>query len=124
MADRVRMQTLALGTTALSQGVSFWLAGSELLRSKSLDRNSYDSGDWFNVLDYGYRTNGFARGLPPRADNESKWGYMRPAARRPRPRPRHPGRSGVPGRWRRTCSRSGAAARCSGWAARGWWSRS
>ena len=50
MADRVRMQTLSLGTTALGQGVSFWLAGSEMLRSKSLDRNSYDSGDWFNVL--------------------------------------------------------------------------
>ena len=78
MADRIRMQTLSLGTTALSQGVSFWLAGSELLRSKSLDRNSYDSGDWFNVLDYSYRTNGFARGLPPRTDNEGKWDYMRP----------------------------------------------
>ncbi len=52
MADRIRMQTLALSTTALSQGVSFWHAGGEILRSKSLDRNSYDSGDWFNVLDY------------------------------------------------------------------------
>ena len=78
MADRVRMQTLSLGTTALGQGVSFWLAGSEMLRSKSLDRNSYDSGDWFNVLDYSHRTNGFARGLPPRTDNEGKWGYLRP----------------------------------------------
>ncbi len=78
MADRIRMQTLSLGTTALGQGVSFWLAGSEMLRSKSLDRNSYDSGDWFNVLDYSHRTSGFARGLPPRTDNESKWGYMRP----------------------------------------------
>ncbi len=78
MADRIRMQTLSLGTTALGQGVSFWLAGSEMLRSKSLDRNSYDSGDWFNVLDYSHRTNGFARGLPPRTDNESKWDYMRP----------------------------------------------
>ncbi len=78
MADRIRMQTLSLGTTALSQGVSFWHAGSEILRSKSLDRNSYDSGDWFNVLDYSHRTNGFGRGLPPRPDNESKWDYMRP----------------------------------------------
>ena len=78
MADRVRMQTLSLGTTALGQGVSFWLAGSEMLRSKSLDRNSYDSGDWFNVLDFSHRTNGFARGLPPRTDNEGKWDFMRP----------------------------------------------
>ena len=51
MSDRIRMQTLALSTTAFSQGISFWHAGGDLLRSKSLDRNSYDSGDWFNVLD-------------------------------------------------------------------------
>jgi len=78
MDDRVRMQTLALATTALGQGVSFWHAGGDLLRSKSLDRNSYDSGDWFNVLDLSKRINGFARGLPPRADNEAKWPFMRP----------------------------------------------
>ena len=78
MTDRIRMQTLALSTTALGQGVSFWHAGGDLLRSKSLDRNSYDSGDWFNVLDFSYRINGFARGLPPRPDNESKWVYMKP----------------------------------------------
>ena len=78
MADRIRMQTLALSTTALGQGVSFWHAGGEILRSKSLDRNSYDSGDWFNVLDYSYQTNGFGRGLPPRTDNEAKWPYMKP----------------------------------------------
>ncbi|MFT4297259.1 MAG: pullulanase-type alpha-1,6-glucosidase [Micropruina sp.] len=77
MADRIRMQTLALSTTALGQGVSFWHAGAELLRSKSLDRNSYDSGDWFNVYDVTKRTNGFGRGLPPKADNESKWPLMR-----------------------------------------------
>ena len=84
MADRIRMQTLALSTTALGQGVSFWHAGGELLRSKSLDRNSYDSGDWFNVLDFCYRTNGFGRGLPPRTDNEAKWPYMRPLLADPR----------------------------------------
>ncbi len=76
--DRIRMQTLALATTALGQGVSFWHAGGEMLRSKSLDRNSYNSGDWFNVLDWTRSTNGFARGLPPAADNESKWDFMRP----------------------------------------------
>ena len=61
------MQTLALSTTALSQGVSFWHAGGDLLRSKSLDRNSYDSGDWFNVLDFSYRDND----LRPRAAAEA-----------------------------------------------------
>jgi pullulanase-type alpha-1,6-glucosidase len=78
MADRVRMQTLALSTTALSQGTSFWHAGSDLLRSKSFDRNSYDSGDWFNLLDFSEQANGFARGLPMKADNQSKWPYMTP----------------------------------------------
>ena len=78
MADRVRLQTLALSTTALGQGVSFWHAGGDILRSKSLDRNSYDSGNWFNVLDWSYTTNGFGRGLPPRRDNEAKWPFMRP----------------------------------------------
>ena len=87
MADRIRMQTLALSTTALGQGVSFWHAGGDLLRSKSLDRNSYDSSDWFNVLDFSYRVNGFGRGLPPRADNESKWPFMRPLLSNPALKP-------------------------------------
>ena len=32
MADRVRMNTLSLATTALSQTPSFWHAGADLLR--------------------------------------------------------------------------------------------
>ncbi|RZS90368.1 pullulanase-type alpha-1,6-glucosidase [Motilibacter rhizosphaerae] len=78
MAARVRMQTLALATTALSQGVSFWHAGGDTLRSKSFDSNSFDSGDWFDVLDPTYATNGFGRGLPPKASNGAKWSYMQP----------------------------------------------
>ena len=56
MADRVRMNTVALATTALGQSPSFWHAGNDILRSKSLDRNSYDSGDWFNRVDWSYAT--------------------------------------------------------------------
>ncbi|NEC92747.1 alpha-1,6-glucosidase domain-containing protein, partial [Streptomyces sp. SID12501] len=78
MADRVRMNTVSLATTTLAQTPSFWHAGADLLRSKSLDRNSYDSGDWFNVLDWSGRTNGFGRGLPPAADNEAKWPFQQP----------------------------------------------
>ncbi|WP_439938407.1 pullulanase-type alpha-1,6-glucosidase [Nocardia sp. N13] len=78
MADRVRMNTVSLSTVALSQGVVFWHAGTDLLRSKSLDRNSYDSGDWFNRVDWQRRDNTFGSGLPLRADNEAKWSYMRP----------------------------------------------
>ncbi|WP_406292553.1 pullulanase-type alpha-1,6-glucosidase [Streptomyces sp. NBC_00624] len=78
-ADRARMQVLAMATAALSQGPSLSQAGSDLLRSKSLDRNSYDSGDWFNALHWDCRDgNGFGRGLPPAADNESKWSYAEP----------------------------------------------
>ena len=78
MADRVRMQQLSLSTVALGQGVSFFHAGTDMLRSKSLDRNSYDSGDHFNELDFSYESNGFGVGLPPAPDNESKWEDMAP----------------------------------------------
>jgi pullulanase-type alpha-1,6-glucosidase len=78
MADRVRMNTVSLATAALSQSPSFWHAGTDLLRSKSLDRNSYDSGDWFNTIDWSGQDNGFGRGLPMAADNEDKWPYQRP----------------------------------------------
>jgi len=72
------MNTLSLATTALAQTPSFWHAGADLLRSKSLDRNSYNSGDWFNVLDFSGQQNGFGRGLPPAADNEPKWPFQQP----------------------------------------------
>ena len=78
MADRVRMNTVALSTVTLGQGISFWHAGVDLLRSKSLDRNSFDSGDWFNRIDWTGQENTFGSGLPPAADNEAKWGYQRP----------------------------------------------
>ncbi|WP_434527359.1 pullulanase-type alpha-1,6-glucosidase [Streptomyces ipomoeae] len=79
-ADRARMQVLAMATAALSQGPALSQAGTDLLRSKSLDRNSYDSGDWFNAIHWDCRDggNGFGRGLPPAADNQSKWPYAKP----------------------------------------------
>lgn len=49
-AERARMQVLAMATATLSQGPALSQAGSDLLRSKSLDRNSYDSGDWYNAI--------------------------------------------------------------------------
>ncbi|MFF5206049.1 pullulanase-type alpha-1,6-glucosidase [Streptosporangium sp. NPDC000396] len=79
MADRVRMQSLSLATVVLAQGIAFVHAGSERLRSKSLDRNSYDSGDWFNRLLWDCsRGNGFGAGLPPEAGNADRWVYARP----------------------------------------------
>jgi pullulanase-type alpha-1,6-glucosidase len=78
MADRVRMNTVSLSTTTFSQGVAMWHAGTDLLRSKSLDRNSYDSGDWFNRIDWSERDSTWGSGLPLRADNEAKWPFARP----------------------------------------------
>ncbi|MDN5766431.1 MAG: pullulanase-type alpha-1,6-glucosidase [Humibacillus sp.] len=77
MSERVRMNTLSLATTALSQTPSFWHAGADLLRSKSLDRDSYNSGDWFNRLDWTGVDNGFGHGLPPEAQNAAKWPLMK-----------------------------------------------
>ncbi|XVQ82384.1 pullulanase-type alpha-1,6-glucosidase [Microbispora siamensis] len=88
MADRVRMQSLSLATVLLGQGTAFVHAGSERLRSKSLDRNSYDSGDWFNRLLWDCRQgNGFGGGLPPAKDNEARWPYARPLLADPALRP-------------------------------------
>ncbi|WP_339938150.1 alpha-1,6-glucosidase domain-containing protein [Undibacterium luofuense] len=70
MQERVYRQILGLATTIFSQGVAYFHAGSELLRSKSLDANSYNSGDWFNRIDWTMRTNHFGTGLPPAADNQ------------------------------------------------------
>ncbi|NDJ61581.1 MAG: DUF3372 domain-containing protein, partial [Chloroflexi bacterium] len=78
VADRVRMHNMALSIVALSQGVPFFHAGDDMLRSKSLDGNSYDSGDWFNRLDFTYQTNNWAVGLPPAWDNEGKWDVTAP----------------------------------------------
>jgi pullulanase-type alpha-1,6-glucosidase len=78
IADRVRIQNVGLSTVLLGQGVPFTHTGSELLRSKSLDRNSYDSGDWFNKLDFTYQSNNFGVGLPPASGNQGDWPIMAP----------------------------------------------
>ena len=75
---RVHAQVLALATTAFSQGIAYLHAGVELMRSKSLDRNSFDSGDWFNRIDWSGDTHGFGHGLPPAPDNAADWPQLRP----------------------------------------------
>lgn len=83
MADRVRAQNLGIDFTVLAQGVPFLHAGQEILRSKSLDRNSYNSGDWFNKLDFTYQSNNWGVGLPPAGDNGSNWPIMQPLLANP-----------------------------------------
>ncbi|MCW8331260.1 pullulanase-type alpha-1,6-glucosidase [Photobacterium sp. SDRW27] len=50
--ERVRMQNVANSTVVLSQGVPFFQLGVSLLRSKSMQRDSYNSGDWYNKVDF------------------------------------------------------------------------
>ncbi len=85
--DRARVQMLGVAITALSQGVAYYHAGIDILRSKSFDGNSYDSGDWFNRLDFTYTDNGFAAGLPPKRDNEKLYPYMKPLLANPAIKP-------------------------------------
>jgi pullulanase len=81
--ERVRMNNLANAVVMFSQGVPFFHAGDDLLRSKSLDRNSYNSGDWFNRIDWTYQTNNFGVGLPTAADNQERWEFAAPILANP-----------------------------------------
>ncbi len=76
--ERVRVQNLGNAITVLAQGIPFLHAGQELLRSKSLDRDSYNAGDWFNLLDFSYQSNNFGVGLPSAEKNQENWALMRP----------------------------------------------
>jgi pullulanase len=87
MGNRVRMQNLGMSVLAFGQGIPFFHAGVDLLRSKSLDRNSYNSGDWFNRLDFTRETNNWGVGLPPAADNQTNWPIMQPLLADPALRP-------------------------------------
>ena len=76
MADRVRMNNLALSIVMFSQGVPFLHAGDDILRSKSLDPNSYNSGDWYNKLGWTYESNNWGVGLP--IEGTGQWEIYKP----------------------------------------------
>jgi len=78
MAERVRSQNMGISLIGLAQGIPFFQMGGDLLRSKSLDRNSYDSGDWFNRVYWDGSRNNFGVGLPPAWDNQGRWQIMAP----------------------------------------------
>ena len=89
-ATRARRQVLAMGLVALGQGVPFFLAGDDLLRSKDMDQNSYDSGDWFNKIDWsGARPTTGASACPSPARTRGNGRLMQPllanAALKPTP---------------------------------------
>jgi pullulanase/glycogen debranching enzyme len=85
--DRARVQLLGAALVAFSQGIAYYHAGIEILRSKSMDRNSYDSGDWFNRIDWTLIDNHFGSGLPPAWDNGAVWPLMRPLLANPAIKP-------------------------------------
>ncbi len=62
--ERVRAQVVGLATAMLGQGMPFTHMGVELLRSKSMQRDSYDSGDYFNFVDFTLEDNNWDKGLP------------------------------------------------------------
>ncbi|HET7811428.1 MAG TPA: pullulanase-type alpha-1,6-glucosidase [Steroidobacteraceae bacterium] len=86
-ADRVRMARLGMDVVALSQGVPFFMAGDDILRSKSGDKNSYNSGDWFNQIDWTMKSNGWGIGLPPAGNNQGDWNILGPALADPNLKP-------------------------------------
>ena len=71
--ERAQMQVVSLAVPILSQGIPFLHMGSELLRSKSMERDSYDSGDWYNEVDFSYQSSAWNRGLPRQDKDGSNW---------------------------------------------------
>ncbi|HET6994450.1 MAG TPA: type I pullulanase [Chitinophagaceae bacterium] len=54
--DRKRMHKLALSIVLTSQGISFLHAGTEFLRTKKGNDNSYNAGDDINAIDWDLKT--------------------------------------------------------------------
>lgn len=77
MATRVRIHNVAMDTVLLAQGIPFIHMGSDLMRSKSMQRNSYDSGDWFNWVDFSMNSNNWNMGLPRESEDGANWDLIR-----------------------------------------------
>jgi pullulanase len=54
--QRTRMHKLALSIVLTSQGISFLHAGTEFLRSKKGNENSYNAGDSINAIDWSLKS--------------------------------------------------------------------
>lgn len=78
IAMRARRQVIGLSLIALGQGIPFFQGGDDMLRSKDMDQNSYDSGDWFNKIDWTGQTANWGIGLPIASQNSGQWNIMQP----------------------------------------------
>ncbi|GAA3944863.1 pullulanase-type alpha-1,6-glucosidase [Allohahella marinimesophila] len=97
MDARVRVHLLSQAFVNLGQGVPFHQMGTDLLRSKSMDRDSFDAGDWFNKVDFTAQSNNWAVGLPSEDKNVERWPLMREIMSNPNidPQPEHIQRAAV-----------------------------
>ncbi|WP_020408035.1 pullulanase-type alpha-1,6-glucosidase [Hahella ganghwensis] len=95
MDDRVRVQVLSQAFVNFAQGIPFHQMGSDLLRSKSMGRDSFDAGDWFNKVDFTLQHNNWAVGLPSEDKNGPRWPVMSQIMSNPNiaPQPEHIERS-------------------------------
>lgn len=75
---RARRQVLANSIIELGQSIPFFAGGDDMLRSKDMDQNSYDSGDWFNKIDWSGRGDNWGIGLPIASQNQGQWSMMQP----------------------------------------------
>ncbi|TAA40387.1 pullulanase-type alpha-1,6-glucosidase [Corallincola spongiicola] len=71
--NRLRMHGLGVSMPLLSQSVPFIHMGVEFLRSKSMSRDSYDSGDWYNEVDFTGMTSRWNVGLPLENRDVDNW---------------------------------------------------
>jgi pullulanase len=78
IATRARRQIMGMSLVTLGQGIPFFQAGDDLLRSKDMDQNSYNSGDWFNKIDWTGQTANWGIGLPIASQNQGQWPIMTP----------------------------------------------
>jgi len=77
IAIRTRRQVLAMSIIALGQATPFFYGGDDLLASKDMDDNSYNSGDWFNKNIWTGLTNNWGIGLPIENVNGGQWPFMK-----------------------------------------------
>ena len=95
IAMRTRRQVLAMSLVALGQGIPFFYGSDDLLGSKDMDYNSYNSGDWFSKINWIYQgdrpsqnlssqeSDNWGIGLPLQNVNGSQWPFMQPLLANP-----------------------------------------
>ena len=83
IATRARRQVMGMALVTLGQGIPFYQGGDDMLRSKDMDQNSYDSGDWFNKIDWTGQATNWGIGLPIASQNQGQWPLMTPLLSNP-----------------------------------------